>query len=155
MTQLEIDSKTEIQAQESAALIMDAVPLIMRVIRTEMRRYRPADLSVPQFRSLTFVRRNPGTSLSDVAEHVGLTLPSVSKMVDGLQERNLLKREIDAQDRRKITLNLTEYGQSTLQAAQTVTQTHLTKVLAQITPDEQLVIAQAMRMLRTLFSEEE
>ena len=51
-----------------------------------------ADLSVPQFRTLLFLRRHPGASLSEVAEHIGLTLPSISKMIDRLEARDLLAR---------------------------------------------------------------
>jgi MarR family transcriptional regulator for hemolysin len=141
----------DIPAQEVATSLMEVVPLVMAKIRTEMRRYRPADLSIPQFRVLNFVRRYPNTSLSPVAEHVGLTLPSVSKMVDGLQERGLLRREIDPQNRRKMTLNLTEAGQATLKAVREATLPQLTQKLAQLSESEQATVAQALELLRPLF----
>ena len=56
------------------------------------------------------LNRNQGASLSEVAEHVGLTLPSVSKMVDGLVTRGLLTRATDPGDRRRLTLSLTPAG---------------------------------------------
>jgi hypothetical protein len=44
---------------------------------------------MPQFRTLAVIDRNANASLSDVTEHIGLTLPSMSKLVDGLVARKL------------------------------------------------------------------
>ncbi len=42
---------------------MEAVPLVMRFIRADMRAINATDMSVPQFRTLAFLDRNPGASL--------------------------------------------------------------------------------------------
>ena len=68
----------------------DTVPLIMRTLRHEIRSRRPSDLSVPQFRVLAFLRGNEGSALSDVANHIGLMRPTMSKMVDTLVRRDLV-----------------------------------------------------------------
>ena len=73
--------------------LMDTAPKIMQAIRVEMRRGRGSDISIPQFRSLAFIQRNPDSSLSNLAEHLGLTLPSVSKLVDGLVKQKLVIRQ--------------------------------------------------------------
>ena len=73
--------------------LMDTAPKIMQSIRVEMRRGRGADLSVPQFRTLGFIQRYPDSSLSGLADHLGLTLPSVSKLVDGLVKQKLISRQ--------------------------------------------------------------
>ncbi|MGA2378038.1 MAG: MarR family transcriptional regulator, partial [Spirochaetia bacterium] len=61
---------------ECAREVLDVVPSVMRFIRTEMRSHRALDLTVPQFRSLVIIERAAGTSLTGVAEHLGLTPPS-------------------------------------------------------------------------------
>ena len=68
---------------------MEVVPLVMRHIRTGMRTHRMRGLSVPQFRTLIFLNRNEGACLSQVAEHVGVTLASepASKVVSALAEQ--------------------------------------------------------------------
>jgi len=70
--------------------LMDTAPQIIQSIRVEMRRGRGSDISIPQFRTLRFIQCNPDSSLSNLAEHLGLTLPSVSKLVDGLVKQELL-----------------------------------------------------------------
>ncbi len=148
------NTNEEISSQQCAALLMEVVPLVMGTIRREMRRHRAADLSVPQFRALNFVRRNPGTSLSLVAEHLGLTLPSVSKMIDGLQERKLLTRQIDANNRRKMILNLTEEGDTTLYHARQATMLYLGDILDKLSNEERFMLSNSMETLRPLFSSE-
>jgi DNA-binding MarR family transcriptional regulator len=151
----EIDSSQPLSsAEECAALVADIVPLVMRTIRAEMRRHRSADLSVPQFRTLAFLGRNPDASLSDVAEHIGLTLPSISKMVDRLEARELLMRRGASDDRRRLCLELTPLGRSTLQSAANMTRDHLAEKLAALSPDECSIISQAMNSLHRVFGPE-
>jgi DNA-binding MarR family transcriptional regulator len=67
-----------------AERVLAVVPLVMREIRSEMRRDTPDDLSVPLFRMLIYVRKSPGCSVSAVAAHLGVTLPTASVAVDKL-----------------------------------------------------------------------
>ena len=130
---------------------MDTVPLAMRTVRSEMRRHR-ADLSVPQFRALGFVRRHPGASLSEVAEHLGLTLSAMSTLMDNLVTRDLVVRAINPQNRRRATLTLTALGRSTLAAAHADTQARLADMLAVLPAHERAVVVRAMHLLRPIFT---
>lgn len=132
--------------------VMDTVPLVMRVIRVEMRSHRTPDLSVPQFRALLFVSRRAGVSLSEVAEHLGLTLPSVSKLIDRLVERDLMIRERASDDRRRVILTLTLAGQKALQSATQATQARLAELLGALSPEECATVIEAMHLLRRAFS---
>jgi DNA-binding MarR family transcriptional regulator len=149
-----LDNETNFSAEALAAILADTVPLVMRNIRADMRTQPGLDLSVPQFRTLLFLRRHPGASLSEVAEHIGLTLPSISKMVDRLEARDLLARLAAANDRRRVSLELTSLGVSTLKAASDVSRAHLAEQLAALSPDERATIVQAMHSLRGIFSSE-
>jgi DNA-binding MarR family transcriptional regulator len=120
-------------------------------VRAEMRRHRAADLSVPQFRTLTFLSRQAGASLSQVAEHIGLTLPSMSSLVEGLVERKLILRNPHSVDRRRVTLTLTARGQSVLEAAHGATQAALAEKLAALSAQDRTIVVQAMLALRPLF----
>src|SRR5689334_7447575 len=149
-----LDSERNSSAEETAAHLAEIVPLVMRTIRTEMRKHRDPDLSVPQFRALAFVGRNPGASLSDVATHVGLTLPSISKMIDRLVARKLVARQSAAKDRRRISLELTPLGVSTLESSRSVTRARLAEKLAVLSPEEQKTVIQAMDSLQKVFGAE-
>lgn len=132
--------------------ILEVIPLVMRVIRSEMRQRRAEGLTVPQFRALLYVDRMPGASLSEVAEYLGLTLPSTSTLVDGLVARELLLRQSAQEDRRRMTLNLTIEGKSQLEAAQEGTQRQLVERISGLSDDDRGKIVDVMRLLRPLFT---
>ncbi len=137
---------------ECARQVLETVPLIMRAIRVEMRSHRTPEISVPQFRTLAFLNNHEGASLSAAAEFIGLTLPSMSKMVDGLVARSLVTRQTHPDDRRRMTLALTTRGRSIYQSAHEATQACLADRLATLPAPERLAIAQAMEALRPLFT---
>ena len=135
-----------------AQAMLEIVPSIMRNIRAEMRRHRTADLSVPQFRTLAYIDRNDAASLSDVADHIGLTLPSMSKIVEGLVIRKLVTRQTHPVDRRRMTLALTARGQTALQTSREATRACLAEDLAALSDRQRETIAQAMEILRPVFT---
>jgi DNA-binding MarR family transcriptional regulator len=140
--------------KDTARQVLEVVPLVMRTVRTEMRRHRAHDLSVPQFRALGFVQRRPGASLSDVAEHIGLTLPAMSKLIDGLVTRKLMTRRGHADDRRRVTLELTARGAALLQTSRESTHAALAERLSQLSESDRAAVVRAMHILLPLFAHE-
>jgi len=138
----------ELCAQE----LLDVVPLVMRAIRTEMRSRRSRDLTVPQFRALLFINSHPETSLSDVADHIGLTLPTLSKMVDGLVARNLVNRKPCPEDRRRIELTITSRGRVQLESARKGTQDRLAEILSSLSEADRNLVVQVSQALRPIFT---
>ena len=134
--------------------VIEVVPLVMHGIRSQMRRHRAPGLSLPQFRVLTFLERYAGASLSDVAEYIGVTLPSMSKMVDGLVEQKLVARKLDTADRRRATLSLTRRGCTVLSTARAHTQKQLAQQFEALPAAKRAIIVQAMESLRPIFQSE-
>jgi DNA-binding MarR family transcriptional regulator len=141
-----------ISTEACAREVLDVVPIVMRSVRAEMRRNRAADLTVPQFRTLKFVDRQPGASLSEVAEHVGLALPSMSTLVEGLVARKLILRNTAADDRRRITLMLTGHGQSLVAETYAASQARLAERLAGLSAAERAAVVQGLEALRLIFA---
>ena len=136
----------------AAREILRAVPLVMRTVRDEMRSRRAASLSVPQFRALNFVGRHPGASLSDVATHVGVALPSMSRLVDGLVARKLVVRRGDAGDRRRLILRLTARGLAQVRVAHAFTEASIAARVSALGGDELAAITRAMELLQRVFA---
>ncbi len=137
---------------DCARALIEVIPEIMQAIRAQVRHQRGPDLSVLQMRVLAFLDGHPGAPLSAVAEHVGLTLPSMSTQVTGLVKRNLIERAIAPIDRRYITLTLTAEGQARLTAALHGAQVNLAKTLTLLSSDERATVIQALQLLRAAFS---
>jgi len=140
-----------VDSDEAARELLDVVPVIVKDIRSEMRSRRSPDLTVPQFRTLAFVDRNRGTSLSAVANHMGLTLPSTSKLVDGLLARGMLTREDNPADRRRVKLGVTNHGLGILETSRRDTLIYLKGKIASLSADEREVIVKAMKAMRSVF----
>lgn len=141
-----------VSSDECARELLEVVPLVMRAIRTEIRRQRGLDLSVPQFRTLAFLNHHSRPSLSEAAEHIGLALPSMSKLVDGLVARRLVVREACSEDRRRVTLGLTEAGSEALRSARELAQAYLAQALAPLPAADRATVARAMQFLRPVFT---
>jgi len=137
---------------ECAREVLDAVPIVMRVIRGELRKYGAREMSVPQYRTLGFVYRNDGASLSELADHVGLTLSTMSTLVDGLAAQGLVNRREDPEDRRRMTLTLTELGRNRHEAARDAALISLREMLRQLSPSDRATVTRAMQVLRERFT---
>lgn len=139
-------------SQTCARAILDTVPTIMQAIRVEMRLERMHELSVPQFRTLAYIGRHPGCSLSDVADFIGLTLPSMSVLINGLVGEGLVLRESSLIDRRRVMLNLTETGAAVHMRALNGTMAWLQGRLASLSSEECQTVMQVMELLQPLFA---
>jgi DNA-binding MarR family transcriptional regulator len=131
---------------------METVPAIMRFIRAEMRRSGDPAVSVPQFRVLAFVHRHPGTSLADVADHLGVTPPTASSIVDRLVRRGLVRRVGHREERRRIVLTLTTAGARLFDRARGTTRRKVARLLAGLPADHLHQVAEGLDVLRGAFS---
>src|SRR5512135_2320831 len=136
--------------EETARQVLEIVPAVMRTIRAEFRSQRSRDLSVAQFRTLAYIKNNDGASLSSLAAHIGLTLPSMSKLIDGLVSRGLVTRNSDQEDRRKICLCLTAIGKDELESAYEHTQAFLIDKLSGLAKEDLDMVGRSMQILKSL-----
>ena len=137
--------------ERCARELLEVIPLVARFIRSEMRRHRAPGLSVPQFRTLAFTERTGGTSLGGVAEHLGLTPPSTCRIVDLLEERELITRTQASEDRRRVKLLITPGGRRALVEARRKTHKSLAGLLSSLDHEELEKIMQSMGPLRAAF----
>ena len=114
---------------------METIPRAMRQIRG-VARSMAGGLSVPQFRTLGFLERHPGSSLMDVADHLGISQPGASTLVDRLVTSGLVARDIDAAERRRITLVLTPDGRARVASATITVHAWWVRQLGELSPRE-------------------
>ena len=113
-----VDGNARVDASLACARqVLDAVPLLMREIRSEMRQSAASVLSVPSFRTLIFAHVNPGGSLTELAAHLGVTLPTASVAVDKLTARGLMRASREDSGQRRRTLYLSPQGERVVRQA--------------------------------------
>ena len=153
MQSLQSASNSSTEAYTCAQEVLEAVPVVMRLIRNYMRQHR-SGLTVPQFRTLCYLSSTPQSSLSDAADFIGLSLPAMSRMVDGLVDKGLIDRRTCQNDRRHVRLSLTPLGEITVAESRQLAQQQLAAVVGQLTPQEQREVAATMRLVREIFAPE-
>ena len=144
---------TRVTPRDCARAVMETVPLVMRCIRGEMRLQSAPLLSVPQFRALAFLRRNPGACLFAVADHLGVSRPTASTIIDRLVRRGLVTRTVDPRERRRISLRLTGPGSRHLAVARKATRAWMTTVLAGIPRNRLQTVAEGVTLLGSAFKD--
>jgi long-chain acyl-CoA synthetase len=92
------------------------------------------DLSVPQYRILMFLDEGAAVA-SKLADHLAVSRPSVTAVVDGLVARGLVERRHDEQDRRRVGHVLTAEGGRVLEAADREVDARLREIAGYL-PDE-------------------
>jgi DNA-binding MarR family transcriptional regulator len=142
----------EITPEECAAEVMEAMPIVMQFIRAEMRRQGANFLSVPQFRALRFLSQHPGASLSELAEHLGVTRATASSIVERLVRRGLVNREEHPEERRRNLHTLTTEGSQLLQRARHAARSSLARVLNELSTAKLQDIATGASLLKEAFS---
>lgn len=149
-TIIRTDTKANTNLQDCSAQLIETIPIIMRRILREMHRRTMPSLSFPQFRALGFLESHPRASLSDVAAHLGLTLPSTSKLVQNMVARKVMIRRRST-DRRRVCLSLSQEGIAALAAARMATRQQLAESLSSLNQKELSAISDSLHILYTIF----
>ncbi|MGQ9455240.1 MAG: MarR family winged helix-turn-helix transcriptional regulator [Armatimonadota bacterium] len=152
MQSLQHSNKLDEPLERSAEAIIEAVSAVQRTMRREVRRARPGEMSMQQFRALGVISHHPGISLSFLAQHLGLTTASASRLVDGLVRAGLVNRTDSSEDRRKLVLELTDKGVSAMESAKGAALGKLASMLAELSDVDRRAILKAMEILRRLVS---
>jgi DNA-binding MarR family transcriptional regulator len=108
--------------------------------RIDDRLRREHDLSLAFFEALYAIGQARSASLrvGDLARALRITVGAASKLADRVEATGLIRRELDADDRRASRLALTDAGRHTLADASTTYEAELAAVLdATLNTDEQ------------------
>src|SRR5213593_846046 len=98
-------------AVSSSALAHDLLHVTMQMMRSiahNMRRSRHA-MAPAQVAALMRMKQAP-VAMSELARHLGVSVPTVSKSIDVLVDRGWVERWVDPSDRRQTLARLTVEG---------------------------------------------
>ena len=94
------------------------------------------DLTSVQFAALNAIARDPGIDHASLAAVIGFDRATIGGVIDRLERKGMVQREVSAQDRRARQLTLTSEGESMLTACRPVVKALQTDILAQLSPAE-------------------
>ena len=134
------------QAREVAEVVNGLRRLFKAIQEYSKRIFKRTGLSGPQVWALTVLEAEPGLSQGELAERLYAHRSTVSGILERLEERGVIRRITDPDDRRGIRLSLTPLGRRILKKSPPPVQIGLRRAL------ERLPNAQLRRFRRTLQS---
>ncbi|PSN12339.1 MarR family transcriptional regulator [filamentous cyanobacterium CCT1] len=133
--------------------MMTTVPAVTRFLRAGIRRHGKPHLSLSQLRVLYFLRRRSQSSLSEVADYLDVTRPTMSAMVERLVQRGLIDRAGDPIERRRIILTLTPAGEAEMTRVYDATLQTVADRLAGLSEAQLQQVMAGLAVLSELFDE--
>lgn len=126
--------------------LVDVVNLVNQMFWADLRRSdQPIELT--QWATMKRISRGPCT-MSALARHKGVGLPTISKSVDMLARKGWVERWIDKTDRRQTLVRLTAAGRRTLDDLRSHLEEQLDQRLSVMTAAERDVLAARLRQAR-------
>jgi len=135
---------TKSATTECAKEVLESVPPVVWFMRRQMRSHRG--------RSLVRASRQPAATLTDIAEHLGASLPTTSRIVTGMVQKGLIVRRSCRWDRRQVLLDLSPRGKAVLQTARKATQQRMELELQRLSGPDQATVVAAMEILKGIFA---
>ena len=111
-----------------------AVPRYIQVMRRAVEESAdPEPLTLPQYRCLQAIAARDVALTTQLARELGVTVPTMTSRIDGLVERELVRRQPDPASRRQIQVSLTAGGAATLARYRALIERELNALLAPLT----------------------
>src|SRR5262245_13371318 len=126
--------------------------VLMRSVSAHLRQTSSKPLAPAQLGTLLKIGAGPCT-LSELARHQAVSLPTVSRSVDMLVRRGWVERTVDDTDRRQTLLGLTEQGRDKLADVKARAEAHIAAKLASMTVADRAELATAMGLLASVFAD--
>jgi DNA-binding MarR family transcriptional regulator len=130
--------------------ILDVVNLVVQALWSDLRR-SPEPIEPSQWASLRRIARGPCT-MSDLARHKEVSLPTISKSVDMLVRRGWVERWIDKSDRRQTLVRLTPGGRRILADCRKRFEDLLAVKLVSLTAEQHQQVASSLKLVRSALS---
>ncbi|MDZ5442207.1 MarR family transcriptional regulator [Micromonospora sp. 4G57] len=132
--------------EESLAELFWAVA---RRLRHQSRRtLEPWEINPGHARALAVLMRHGALRLSTLAEHLHIAPRSTTEVVDGLQERGLVERRPDPEDRRATLVALTDEGTRVGAAIRAARNAEAERFFGDLGEADQADLARILRTLR-------
>jgi DNA-binding MarR family transcriptional regulator len=102
------------------------------------------DLTLPQVKLLGFLEDGAEIALKDLAATMQLSLPAVSRAVDGLVQRELVDRYESAEDRRSRLVKLSPNGREVLEQVIAARVSAFASLIMTLTEEERTALHDAL-----------
>lgn len=136
--------------------ILIALRRVIRAIDQHSRNLiQTHGLTGPQALMLTEIVRSAGITGSELAKRVSLSQPTVTDVINRLENRELLVRSRDPQDKRKIILRATTQGEALVKQSVPLLQERFETRLNKLKDWEQLQLLSSLQRIAEMMNAED
>lgn len=144
-----IISDTETVAAE---LMSELGPIIASERAAFAQRCHDRSISMTNLHLMTLLESHGSLPMSRVAELLGCGTPTATGIVSRMEERGLVERQHDSEDRRVVTLSLAPKGAAEIREVQMSRRQRIASALAHLTDAEREQLLGSVRSLRAAFN---
>ena len=148
--------KAKITAKQAAKEAF--IPVLLELARTYQAFTRSSDahvrslgLTSPQFDVISTLGNTPGMPLNKLAEQTLITKGTLTGILDRLERKGLLRREVPPDNRRSFLAVLTPRGERVFEEVFPEHVTHLKQFFGKLSQNELEQTIVALRRLREIF----
>ncbi len=102
-------------------------------------------VTLTQYRTLVVIASRGPQSLAGLAEAVGVTPATATRMCDRLVRKKLISRRTERGNRRNVRLSLTADGRALVSTVTENRRLEIAKILREISPDERALLIEVLR----------
>ena len=121
-----------------------------RVFQEVSKRLEPFDVTPVQYGELYCLWKGDKTTPKEIAAELKLENSTISGILDRMEKKDLLKRQVSTEDRRYIEVVLTEKGAALEKPVLDTIDTANIDILADIPDEEQQILKKNLRLLAGL-----
>ncbi len=140
------------ETMDELAVLASRVRLAL-VPLTRQLRQQNLDLTATQASALATISRRQPLTVGDLAKAEHVSSPMITKVVKGLEEIGLVRKDVDAVDRRVARLSITTEGARRLERSRTRKNAWLAKRLRSLNDYELAALEAAIPVLERLTAE--
>jgi DNA-binding MarR family transcriptional regulator len=121
--------------------------MMVRLSTTHAREFLEVGVTMSQAKVLYLVQAAPGLRMSDLSARLGVSLSTVSGVVDRLVDQGLLARRDDPADRRHVVLRITDPGATQLELFRELNAGQVRTLLARVSAADLTIVERAIAIL--------
>jgi len=124
--------------------------LLLLINKNLTNELKVSSLTLTNFRIINLVDKEKANTASDLANIIGITLPSISELLDKLTTEGLIKKKVDDLDKRVTILSVTNKGKMVVGETKKLIIQKMSKGLSKLTKQQK---KQYIELLQILISE--
>ena len=126
--------------QEIISQLFDTMDIAKRSMHGHFQAVmQGSDLTRPQLELLFSIKHHDGPTSRELATYLHVSPGAVSQILEGLDEQQLIERQIDPSDRRRQVLRVSASGKAVIKRIETRRRQMMERVMQGLSDDELLV----------------